>query len=259
MVDSVTVRFGGLSVLDEVSLRASVGEIVGVIGPNGAGKTTLFNVICGFVRPESGQVTWRGRRLHNHRPHDLASMGIARTLQGVGLFGGCTVLENVLVGTAPVAGAGLGSAVLGLWRSSRDEKRQTERAMGALALLHVDEFADRLPSALPYPIQKRVALARALVAEPTLVLMDEPASGLSAADIAELADLLRNLKAERGVLVVEHNMDLVMATCDRIVVLDFGKVISAGSPAEVQADPAVTTAYLGEVIEVGDSAGSPGA
>jgi branched-chain amino acid transport system ATP-binding protein len=256
VVDSITVRFGGLSVLEEVSLQASAGEILGVIGPNGAGKTTLFNVICGFVRPQSGHVSWQGRQLHRHHPHDLASKGIARTLQGVGLFAGCNVLENVLVGTTPVAHSGLASAMLGLWRSSRDEKRQADKAMQTLARLNVAEFASRMPSSLPYPIQKRVALARALVADPKLVLMDEPASGLSASDISELADLLRGLKDEMGVLVVEHNMDLVMATCDRIVVLDFGKVIASGTPAEVQADPAVTTAYLGEVIEVDETAGS---
>ncbi len=256
MVDAVTVRFGGLSVLDNVSIEASVGEVVGVIGPNGAGKTTLFNVVCGFVRAESGTVVWQGRQLHRHHPHDLASLGIARTLQGVGLFDGCDVLDNVLVGTTPVARSGWASAMLGLRRSSRDERQQRERAMSALERLHVAEFAGRFPSSLPYPVQKRIALARALVSEPTLVMMDEPASGLSASDISELAELLAVLKREMGVLVVEHNMDLVMATCDRIVVLNFGKVIASGSPAEIRADPAVTTAYLGVEIDAEETSAS---
>jgi branched-chain amino acid transport system ATP-binding protein len=247
-VEAVTVTFGGLSVLDSVSLRASVGEIVGVIGPNGAGKTTLFNVVCGFVRPTAGRVVWRGAELRRHHPHQLASLGIARTLQGVGLFPGLSVLDNVLVGTAPLSRAGLGSSALGLWRSSGEERRLTERAVATLERLEVAQFANRLPSSLPYPIQKRVALARALVAEPSLVMMDEPASGLSATDISELADLLGQLRGSVGVLLVEHNMDLVMATCDRIAVLDFGKLIATGLPEEIRNDPAVATAYLGEPV-----------
>jgi len=248
-VDGVTVNFGGLSVLDSVSLSASSGEIVGVIGPNGAGKTTLFNVICGFVRPASGQIIWKGRALRRQRPHDLAALGISRTLQGVGLFPGLSVLENVMTGLAPKVRAGLVSSMLGLPRSSREERRLRARSMEMLELLSVAGHASRMPRTLPYPVQKRVALARALVADPALVLMDEPASGLSAADISELAELFGSLRGHMGVLIVEHNMDLVMATCDRIVVLDFGRVIATGLPAEIRANPAVTTAYLGEPIE----------
>ncbi|MHB1987613.1 MAG: ABC transporter ATP-binding protein [Acidimicrobiales bacterium] len=248
-VEAITVSFGGLSVLDSVSLTASTGEIVGVIGPNGAGKTTLFNVVCGFVRPSSGQVVWRGRVLAHHQPYDLAPLGIARTLQGVGLFPGLDALDNVLVGTTPIGRKGIVSELLGLWPSSRHERALRDRAMEALERLNVAQFARRFPSSLPYPIQKRIAIARALVSDPALVLMDEPASGLSAADISELAELLRNLRGTIGVLIVEHNMDLVMATCDRIVVLDFGKVIASGVPEEIQANSAVTTAYLGETIQ----------
>jgi branched-chain amino acid transport system ATP-binding protein len=232
-----------------VSLTASTGEIVGVIGPNGAGKTTLFNVICGFVRPQSGRVVWRGQQLRRHHPYDLAGLGIERTLQGVGLFVGVNVLDNVLIGATAIARAGIVSSMLGLWPSSRDERCLRELAMGALERLGVAEYADRMPSTLPYPVQKRIALARALVSQPSLVLMDEPASGLSATDISELAELLTSLRSDMGVLIVEHNMDLVMKTCDRIVVLDFGKVIATGVPDEIRANPTVTTAYLGEAVE----------
>ncbi len=248
-VDGVTVNFGGLRGLDNVSLLANTGEIVGVIGPNGAGKTTLFNVICGFVRPAAGRIVWKGRELRRQRPHDLAGLGISRTLQGVGLFPGLSVLENVLVGQTPKVRSGLFSSMLGLRRSSRDERRLRERSMELLERLSVADFAAEMPGTLPYPVQKRIALARALVADPALVLMDEPASGLSASDISELAELLASLRGHMGVLIVEHNMDLVMATCDRIVVLDFGRVIAAGRPEEIRANPAVTTAYLGEPVE----------
>jgi branched-chain amino acid transport system ATP-binding protein len=248
-VEAVTVNFGGLSVLDAVSLTASSGEIVGLIGPNGAGKTTMFNVICGFVRPASGRITWRGRELRRQHPHDLAALGISRTLQGVGLFPHLTVLENVVVGLTPKVRAGLFSSMLGLWGSSRDERRLRDRAMESLERLNLAGYAARMPGTLPYPVQKRVGLARALVADAALVLMDEPASGLSASDITELAELLGSLRGHMGVLIVEHDMDLVMATCDRIVVLDFGRVIATGPPDEIRANPAVTTAYLGEPLE----------
>jgi branched-chain amino acid transport system ATP-binding protein len=247
-VTDVTVSFGGLTALERVSLSVGTGEIVGVIGPNGAGKTTLFNVVCGFVRPGQGSLTWQGRRLRHHRPHDLARLRIARTLQGVGLWPGLTVLENVMTGLHVQARAGLAAAVLGLPRSSRDEARLRERAMAALEELRVCEVADALPGSLPYGTQKRVSLARAVVSEPRLLLLDEPASGLSAAEMDELGSLIRGLRERMGVLLVEHHMDLVMNVCDRIAVLNFGRVICQGTPAEVRADPAVARAYLGEDV-----------
>jgi branched-chain amino acid transport system ATP-binding protein len=245
-VAGVGVRFGGLVALDDVSLDVAAGAVHGVIGPNGAGKTTLFNVCCGFVRPDTGQVLRHGRPVRDLRPHRLAAMGIARTLQGVGLFRGLSVAENVMVGADRHRRAGFASTLFALPRSDRDERALRERAMAALAELGADGYADRLPGSLPYAVQKRVALARALAAEPDLLLLDEPASGLGADEMAELGALIRGLTSRMSVVLVEHHMDLVMAVCDRITVLDFGRVVAEGTPDEVRDDQAVIDAYLGE-------------
>jgi branched-chain amino acid transport system ATP-binding protein len=253
LVNEITVTFGGLTALDNVSLSVEPGEIVGVIGPNGAGKTTLFNVVCGFVRPDSGTMTYRGRQLRGHQPHDLAKVGIARTLQGVGLFAGMTVVENVMAGAQATMRADFASALFGLWRSSREEARLRKRALDLLEELRIAQWARRYPATLPYAIQKRTSLARALISGPTLVLLDEPASGLSEGELEELGKLIGDLRAKMGVLLVEHHMDLVMSICDRLVVLNFGRVIASGTPAEVQANPEVTTAYLGQDVSHVDS------
>ena len=245
-VIDVTVRFGGLTALASVSLDVGPGEVVGIIGPNGAGKTTLFNVACGFVAPESGRVVYGGKELRRHRPDLLAGLGISRTLQALGLWHGMTVLENVMAGATVRARAGLGSALLGLPRSSGDERALAERARATLDELGIAGFAGRYPTTLPYAIQKKVSLARALVAEPNLLLLDEPASGLSTAEMTDLGERIQGLRSRMGVALVEHHMDLVMSVCDRVVVLELGRVIASGTPGEVQADPLVTTAYLGE-------------
>jgi branched-chain amino acid transport system ATP-binding protein len=245
----ITIGFGGVLALDEVSMSIGTGEVVGIIGPNGAGKTTLFNVICGFVHPSSGRVIYRGRDLHRHRPHDLAKLGIARTLQGVGLCAGLTVLENVMLGAQPVLRSDPVSSFLGLWRSSREERRTAARALEVLGDLGVAAYAHRLPSALPYAVQKQTALARALMAQPRLLLLDEPASGLSEAEMTSLGSRIRSFTTRASVLLVEHHMDLVMSVCDRIVVLNFGRVIAHGTPDAIRADPEVATAYLGDAVE----------
>ena len=244
-VEGVTVRFGGLTALDAVSLVVQPGEVHGVIGPNGAGKTTLFNVVCGFLKPSEGRLRWRDQELVGLRPHQLAGLGIARTLQGVGLFQGMTVVENVMTGADVGAKAGFVSALLGLPRSDRDEQALQDRARHVLDRLGAGAFADRYPGSLPYPVQKRVALARALVAEPELLMLDEPAAGLSNAEMDELGDTIRELAGSTSIMLVEHHMDLVMRVCDRITVLDFGRVIADGTPDQVRTDPAVLAAYLG--------------
>jgi branched-chain amino acid transport system ATP-binding protein len=244
-VRDVTVRFGGLTALDAVSLTAVPRQVTGIIGPNGAGKTTLLNVLCGFVRPDSGDVSLGGTSLAGLPPHRLASLGIARTLQGVGLFQGLTVLENVMAGATCRARAGFWPALLGLARSDRDERALRERSLAALDRVGVADQADRLPDQLAYGLRKRVALARALATGPRVLLLDEPASGLSEAELPELGDLITELAEDASVVVVEHRMDLMMSVCQAIAVLDFGRLIAHGTPEAVQADPAVTDAYLG--------------
>lgn len=231
-VRGLTVRFGGLAALTDVDLDVADGRVVGLIGPNGAGKTTVFNAVSGLVRPAAGTITVAGRPAPR-APSGLARAGVARTLQGLGLFPGLSVLENVEVGA-------LGAL------------DPAARALRALDDLGIADRAALPVGALPYPEQKKVALARALVAEPRLLLLDEPAGGLGAADIAELDAVVRRVAATGcAVLLVEHHVDFVMGLCDRVVVLDFGRVIADGAPDDVRRDPAVTAAYLG--IEVAAS------
>jgi len=251
-VNNVSVSFGGLTALESVSFEVAAGSVVGVIGPNGAGKTTLFNVICGFVQPTEGTITFDGSPLRP-RPDRLAAKGIARTLQGVGLFTHLTALENVMVGAAGSRRTGFVSALFALPRADRDERVLRDSALAWLTRLEVADAADRLPGALPYPIQKRIALARALISQPRLLLLDEPAGGLGAEDMSTLATLIRSLphdgEAPCSVLLAEHHMDLVMSVCDHVVVLDFGRRVAMGTPDEVRADPAVAAAYLGQDVE----------
>ena len=249
LLTGIGVRFGGLAALDDVSFSVGSNEIVGLIGPNGAGKTTLFNVICGFVKPTSGTGSFRGRPLSKVKPHDLAKLGIARTLQGVGLFHGQTVLDNVVAGAQTRTKVDFASAVLGLPNSERSERRLRAEALGQLERLGIGDSAPKLPGSLPYGIQKKAAVARALMVQPSLLLLDEPASGLSETETHEFAALIRELKAEMSVLLVEHNMDFVMPLCERLVVLDFGKVIATGSPVEIRDNPQVLEAYLGDPVD----------
>jgi branched-chain amino acid transport system ATP-binding protein len=262
-IRGITVRFGGLTALDDVSLTAGPRRVTGIIGPNGAGKTTLLNVLCGFIKPQAGQIHFDGRELTALRPHHLADLGIARTLQGVGLFRGLSVVENVMVGANSQARAGFWSALLGLPSSDRDERRLREQAMEALELVGAADLADSTPDTLAHGPRKRVALARALAAKPRVLLLDEPASGLSEHELPELGDLITKFAEDATVVVIEHRMDLMMSVCDTIFVLDFGKLIAAGSPEQVQSDPAVTAAYLGaqdnETAEAGEAAGPDGA
>jgi branched-chain amino acid transport system ATP-binding protein len=253
-VEEVSVSFGGIVALDHVSLEVQSGEVLGVIGPNGAGKTTLFNVISGFVRPDSGALRWRGHELARHRPAKLASLGIARTLQGVGLFENLDVLANVMVGAERFRRAGILSALVAAPWSDRDERRLRGRALAALEKVGCQDVVDRLPGTLPYAVQKRVALARALASEPQLLLLDEPAGGLDPGELGDLAKLIDTLRGSIAVMLVDHHMDLVTSVCDRMIVLDFGRVIASGVPSEIQRNQHVLDAYLGQEASAAEPA-----
>ncbi len=242
-VESVHVNFGGLKALKDIDCQIDKGEVVGLIGPNGAGKTTLFNVLSGIVKPDSGTLTVHGVKRDWLGPHELVKHQIARTLQGVGLFGDLTVLENVMIGAEIHSRAGLLRSIFGASKKSEDEIRQ--RALIALENTYCADIADRRADSLPYPITKRVAIARALVSNPTLLMLDEPAGGLGPQDIDWLKSMVRNIRGRTSVLIVEHHMDVVMSVCDRIYVLNFGELIAKGTPAEVRENPAVVAAYLG--------------
>ena len=246
-ISGVTVRFGGLTALDDVSLSAAPRQVTGIIGPNGAGKTTLLNAACGFVKPQSGTITFNGHELTGIRPHRLAGLGIARTLQGVGLFRGLSVIENVMIGATHAARAGFWSGLFGLPWSDRDERRLRERATQALSRVGAAALADSMPDTLAYGLRKRVALARALVGHPRLLLLDEPASGLNHEEVSAIGALVRSLRErlKLTVLLVEHHMQLLMSLSDWVVALNFGKRIAQGTPAEVREHPELVKAYLG--------------
>ena len=242
-ISNLTVEFGGLRALDDVFLNLESNQVVGLIGPNGAGKTTFFNAICGLVKPTAGTLTLNGKSHDWPATHDLTSLGISRTLQGVGLFPDLTVAENVMIGAQKFAHTGLISA--GFGRNKKDERALRERAHWALERVYAGSLSDKRADSLSYPDTKRVAIARALVSEPTILMLDEPAGGLGAQDIDWMNDLIRNLRSAMSILIVEHHMDVVMSVCDQLYVLNFGEVIASGSSETVRRDPAVIAAYLG--------------
>lgn len=242
-VEGVSISFGGLRALNDVYLEIGKNEVVGLIGPNGAGKTTFFNALCGLVTPDSGSFFLDGERKAFPQTDELVDLGISRTLQGVGLFGDLTVLENVMIGAQHLAQTGLISAALA--RNTKDENRIRTRARIALERVYAGALADRRADTLSYPDTKRVALARALVSEPKILMLDEPAGGLGVQDIEWMNLLIRNLSAEMSVLLVEHHMDVIMSVCSKLYVLNFGEVIASGSAESVRRDPAVIAAYLG--------------
>jgi branched-chain amino acid transport system ATP-binding protein len=242
-VERVNVSFGGLRALNDVYLEVGKNEVVGLIGPNGAGKTTLFNALCGLVTPDSGEFFLDGQKQDFPKPSHLADLGIARTLQGVGLFPDLTVLENVMIGAERSHQSGLISAVLGF--NGKDESVLRTKALTALERVYAGGLAERRADTLSYPDTKRVAIARALVSQPKILMLDEPAGGLGAQDIEWMNRLIKNLSAEMSVLLVEHHMDVVMSVCSKLYVLNFGEVIASGDAETVRRDPAVMAAYLG--------------
>jgi branched-chain amino acid transport system ATP-binding protein len=245
-ITDLTVRFGGVTALDRVCLQVREGEISALIGPNGAGKTTAFNAISRLVRPASGSIELAGRDVLRLRPADLAGLGVSRTFQNLALWPGLTVLENVVVGRHAKGKIGFARAPLGLARLVEDRELRA-RAYAALVYLGIEDVAFAPCRGMPHGTLKRVELARALVAEPRLLLLDEPASGLTQGDVRALGTLLRRLRDDLGVtlLLVEHHMGLVMEMSDQVTALDFGRNLVSGTPAEVRNDSRLVEAYLG--------------
>jgi branched-chain amino acid transport system ATP-binding protein len=245
----ITKRFGGLTALAEVSLAVRQDEIFGLIGPNGAGKTTLFNVVTGVYGPDAGEAVFAGTRVSGLKPHRIAERGIARTFQNIRLFGNMTALENVMVGRHLRTHAGVIGAVLRGAGTRAEEKAIVARAHELLDYCGIGAHGNELARALSYGDQRRLEIARALATDPRLLALDEPAAGMNATERAGLTHLLERIRSD-GVtlLLIEHDVKLVMGVCDRVAVLDYGRKIAQGAPADVRCDAAVIEAYLGGAL-----------
>jgi branched-chain amino acid transport system ATP-binding protein len=243
----VTVRFGGIVACSELALSIEEGKIYGLIGPNGAGKTTLFNVLSRLQNCDEGSVYYRGQCIDRKRPHDMVHLGVSRTFQNINLFSAQSTLDNILVGAHRLAGDPFAN-MFGLPWARRKQRALLARAHEVAELLRLENHLDIPVKNLPYGRQKRVELARALAAEPEMILLDEPVAGCNSQEVEELKNFVRMINKELGitVLLVEHDMSMVMEVCDYIYVINFGSNLAEGTPAEISKDPKVITAYLGE-------------
>ena len=246
-VNSLVKVFGGVQALFRVTFDVPRHGITALIGPNGAGKTTCINVISGVYSLTGGKIAFNGREITGQRPHHIAEIGMTRTFQNLQVFQNMTVLENVMVGLHVRTSTGFIASMIHSPKLRREERQTRDKAMEMLEFFGLSDKADWESSSLPYGDQKRIEMARALVSEPSLVLLDEPAAGLNTSETEEIAGLIREIR-DKGVtvLLVEHDMDLVMGISDHVVVLNYGEMISSGTPAEVQADEKVIAAYLGD-------------
>jgi branched-chain amino acid transport system ATP-binding protein len=245
-IREISKHFGGIAAVEDVKFDVKKGSIVALIGPNGAGKTTLFNIITGALRPDQGSIVYKGKDMTGNKPFQMASAGITRTFQNLQLFGGMTVLENVMAGAYLRGKKGFLQSFYTIPRKCREEKRIRAEALSLLEEIGLAEMAELPAAALPFGKQRLLEIARALASEPNLILFDEPAAGLNMTETEVLTNYLKHLKMRTTIILIEHDMETVMEAADKIVVLDFGRVIAEGTPAEIQVNPEVIKAYLGE-------------
>ena len=252
-VEDISIVFGGLRAVSNFSCRLKKGELVGLIGPNGAGKTTVFNMLSGVYTPTEGEILFtdkngRSVQVHNRKPHQLAKLGIARTFQNIRLFGNLSVLDNVLIAMHMQRRIGPLDAIFRTPAFYRDDERLRKKAVELLELFRIADKQDESASNLPYGEQRKLEIARALATDPALLLLDEPAAGMNPQETRELMELISFIRKrfDLTILLIEHDMKLVMGICERLIVLDYGRVIATGVPEEIRDNPAVIKAYLGE-------------